>query len=493
MLIAGFEPINSVEQFDSIETDTSTFDTPGMIWNHTYYYEGAGRKIVDHFYSFKRVSDGFILLGGTFSFGSGEIEDTWLVKTNEEGVKQWENKISIGEDDTSTSIMVKQGGFYVIVGNCENIYTEAYEGAYMFSSTSTNGGLLWTKFYGETNHINDASKHLFSDIYKVTGRQDNSIWQMKTNYEGVPLWEKTYTYAGMKGEGDIVCWTSDGGSIIVGTLRLNTVGSKNSIILIKTDTNGNLEWNRFYGGDENDYPVAAQQTSDGGYVIAGNTESYASGDYGYDWWLIKTDENGNVQWEKTYGDASQDKCYDMKQTSDNGYILLGKNGTMYSLDHTILIKTDNLGNIENIKSFPFGGIPNCIEEGVEENQFLVAGSIDQTGWFFKCYMDSTGPECHIIHPFEGFYLNGNKILSLTRLTVTIGDVNIEVDNSDIDSGVEKIEIMINDEIKHTTLDPSSPYEWLWHETTPGIYTIKVIAYDNAGYITEDKVMVLDIF
>ena len=87
-----------------------------------YYYEGEGHPIVDHFKSFKRVNDGFILLGDTFSFGNGTVGDVWLVRTNEDGIKQWENKISIGEDDESEAIMVKQGGSYVVVGNSKEVY-----------------------------------------------------------------------------------------------------------------------------------------------------------------------------------------------------------------------------------------------------------------------------------------------------------------------------------------------------------------------------------
>jgi len=482
--------VDNFECKSTEDTKSLSIDTPGMIWNYTYYYEGEGHPIVDHFKSFKRVNDGFILLGDTFSFGNGTVGDVWLVRTNEDGIKQWENKISIGEDDESEAIMVKQGGSYVIVGNSEEVYYPGYEGSFMFSAASTNGVKVWTRQYGDTYHINDASKHFINDIYLATGVQDNHIWLMKTNYEGVPIWEKTYPYAGMRGVGYVVSWTSDGGSIIVGTLQLNSGGSNPDILLIKTDSNGNMQWNNYYGGDESDIPVSMQQTSDGGYIILGRTLSYGSGSS--DWWLIKTDASGNKLWDKTFGGTKPDYGHDVKQTSDGGYVVVGSIRSETNKIQTALIKTDSSGNLEKQKIFS-GGLPYCVEEAEEYNQYYCAGAYGGRGWFFKCYLDSTPPDCELINPKNGLYLKGIKILPMTGLTVTIGDAIIDIETEDIGSGIEKIEIYINDEIKHTALTPSSNYEWLWHETTVGIYTIRVVAYDNAGYYTEDETIILDIF
>ena len=206
LLIFGFIPVNSdnieytlenpfeiaVDNFECKSTEVTkslSIDTPGMIWNYTYNY-GSGH-ISDKFDSFIRyVNDGFILQGDTYSFGNGTVGDVWLVRTNEDGIKQWENKISIGEDDDSVAIMVKQSGSYVIVGNSRPEYYPSYEGSFMFSAASTNGVKLWTRLYGDTFSISDASTHSFNDIYLVTGRKDNHIWLMKTNYEGVPIWER---------------------------------------------------------------------------------------------------------------------------------------------------------------------------------------------------------------------------------------------------------------------------------------------------------------
>ena len=91
--------------------------------------------------------------------------------------------------------------------------------------------------------------------------------------------------------------------------------------LVKTDANGNKEWNKTFGGTDPDWARSVQQTSDGGYIIAGLTESYGAGSH--DFWLIKTDSNGNKEWDKTFGGIGYDEAYSVQQTSDGGYILVG--------------------------------------------------------------------------------------------------------------------------------------------------------------------------
>ena len=130
--------------------------------------------------------------------------------------------------------------------------------------------------------------------------------------------------------------TSDGGYALLGYTFPNPIGNINSW-LVKTDANGNMEWNKTYGGTSSDYAKALVQTIDGGYALAGSTESFGAG--AADYWLVKSDAEGNVQWNKTYGGTGDDKAEALVQTSDGGYALAGGSGSFGTADFW-LVKTD---------------------------------------------------------------------------------------------------------------------------------------------------------
>ena len=132
-------------------------------------------------------------------------------------------------------------------------------------------------------------------------------------------WIKTFGGHG-NDYGNSVQRTSDGGYIIAGSTSSYGAGGSDAW-LIKTDSNGKKEWSKTFGGSASDSANSVQQTPDGGYIIAGYTSSYGAG--GGDAWLIKTDSNGNEQWNKTFGGAGNDYGNSVDQTSDGGYTVVG--------------------------------------------------------------------------------------------------------------------------------------------------------------------------
>ena len=114
--------------------------------------------------------------------------------------------------------------------------------------------------------------------------------------------------------------TSDDGYIIVGSTESYGSGGKDAW-LIKIDTDNEVNWEKTFGGQEDDIGHSVQQTSDGGYIIAGFTESFGEGKPQLpDIWLIKTDSNGDKMWEQTFGGDDYDYAHSIQQTSDGGYI-----------------------------------------------------------------------------------------------------------------------------------------------------------------------------
>jgi len=206
----------------------------------------------------------------------------------------------------------------------------------------------------------------------------------------------TRTFGGGQYEwGRKVQQTNDGGYIILGE-TLSFGAGNFDIWLIKTDYNGYIEWDETYGGLDEDRGYSIQQTNDNGYIIGGTTASYGMGMY--DFWLIKIDVNGNVEWENTYGGTGWEWCYSVQQTTDGGYITVGaKDPSSMGLFDVWLIKTDSFGNSEWTKTFEGDSADygTFVQQTVDEGYIIVgdtysygAGSRDI--WLIKT--DENGNE-----------------------------------------------------------------------------------------------------
>jgi len=314
----------------------------------TSFAKTYGGTDYDWAFAVQQTLDGeYILAGGTYSFGAGSY-DIFLIKTDANGNISWAKTYGGTYWDVAYSVQQTSDGGYIVAG--WTYYFGAGSDDIFLINTDANGNINWAKTYGGTGSDRAYSVQQTSDggyivagvTYSFSG---GGVFLMKTDANGNIIWAKTY-------EGTVafsVQQTFDGGYIVAG--RIDSFGAGGSdIFLIKTDANGNVSWAKTYGGTSWDEAFSVQQTSDGGYIVAGYTISFGAGSY--DIFLIKTDANGNISWAKTYGGTSSDWAYSVQQTSDGGYIVAGWT-TSFGAGGSdfFLIKTDANGNISWAKTY----------------------------------------------------------------------------------------------------------------------------------------------
>jgi hypothetical protein len=231
-------------------------------------------------------------------------------------------------------------GGYIIIGNVviwpsNNVDAELIK-------IDSNGNLTWAKIIGNGgpdggNYVTQTSDGGYI-ITGTTGYPATNITLVKSDSTGNITWAKIFNSA--YDVGNCVRQTSDGGYIIVGYTGLGPF-NYNDVYLIKTDSSGNLLWSKTYGGTNEDEGYSVQQTSDGGYIIAGASYSFGAGNY--DAYLIKTDSAGNVLWSNVFGGPNSDSFNSVQRTTDGGYVLAGISYSFGMTSLAYVVKTDSLG------------------------------------------------------------------------------------------------------------------------------------------------------
>jgi len=319
-----------------IKTDVSG-DT---LWTKTY-----GGVDWDYGYSVAQTTDeGYIVTGRTSSYSVSE--DVYLIKTDASGNTLWTRTYGGSfNNDWGNSVAQTTDGGYIIAG-----WTNSYGvgGDVYLIKTNTSGDTLWTKTYGGINidwgnsvaQTTDGGYIIAGYTYSY-GAGNDDVYLIKTNSSGDTLWTRTYGGADQDW-GNSVVQTTDGGYIITGDTYSYGAGG-GDIYLIKTDALGNSLWTKTYGGTIYDEGNSVAQTTDGGYIIAGQTNSYGAG---IDVYLIKTGVSGDTLWTKTYGGTDIDGGYSVAQSADSGYIVAGATASYGAGgDDVYLVKTDANGNV----------------------------------------------------------------------------------------------------------------------------------------------------
>jgi hypothetical protein len=360
-------------------------------WSRTYGgpYGEEARSLV------QTGDGGYAVAGWTVNFTFGNV-DVWLVKTDVDGIMEW-NRTYVDEDsdEEARSVIQTSDGGYVVAGKTYSdglhdavvIRTDANgdavgcgffggaggdqafsvleaDGGYVFAghtdSFSLNsdfwlvkldsgGDVVWNRTYG--GDLSEEARSLVQTTdggYALAGHAglfEYNAWLVKTDASGIILWNKTYwPYTAGNRLVHSLVQTTDSGFALAGGRTV--VGSGTDFWLLKTDVNGDAQWDQTYGGDS---AFAVVQTVDGGYALSGYTSSYGAG--GSDFWLVRTDASGVVLWNQTYGGTLNDYSWSMIGTTDEGYAMAGVTYSFEDRDGDFwVVKTDENGIVPELPS-----------------------------------------------------------------------------------------------------------------------------------------------
>ena len=271
-----------------------------------------------------QTSDGgYAITGLTQSFGTGE-DDVYVVKLDVNGNLQWNRTIGGKKEDWGSLLIQTSDGGYAIAGTTTSfgageadIYLVKLDGNGNLQRTRTIGGPKSDEGYSLIQ-TSDGGYAIAGDT-KSFGAGEADVYVVKLDASGNLQWTKTIGGPASE-EGNSLIQTADGGYAIAGSTKSFGAG-REDVYVVKLDANGNLQWTKTIGGPKGDEGYSLIQTSDGGYAITGESSSFGAGKAVV--YVIKLDANGNLQWTKTIGGPDSEEGVYLIQTSDGGYAIAG--------------------------------------------------------------------------------------------------------------------------------------------------------------------------
>jgi uncharacterized delta-60 repeat protein len=284
--------------------------------------------------------------GSTYSFGAGNF-DFWVLKLNADGTVAWQKTYGGASADWGNYIQQTADGGYIVAGYTDSFGAGASD--LWILKLNADGTIAWQKTYGGTGADSANAVQQTADGGYIVAGYTNSFgegrgdfWILKLNADGTIAWQKTYGTAGYE-FGFSIQQTSDGGYIVAGNTDSSVTGNYDFWIL-KLNVDGTAAWQKTYGGTGADSANAVQQTADGGYIITGYTYSFGAG--GGDFWILKLNADGTVAWQKAYGGTDNEEAYSIRQTTDSGYIVAGYTDSFDAGGGDFwVMKLDSNGNI----------------------------------------------------------------------------------------------------------------------------------------------------
>lgn len=392
---------------------------PNILWQRT-----IGGSAFEFFNCINQTVDGGYILGGaSISDISGDKTensnghyDMWILKLDGNGEIEWQNSIGGDAPDDLHSIQLTPDGGYIAIGESSSGIsgdkTENSRGSDDFWAVKldASGNVEWDRTFGGSDLDWFPQIRVSNNGYYVCGvslsdisgdKTENAIgeddfWLLKLDTAGYIVWQKTIGGANTDFLYSMAA-TSDAGCVLGGFSNSDISGDKTEnskggydFWIVKVDTNGNIEWDKTIGGAEGDILNSMIQTSDNGYLLGGESSSNISGDKTEnsqgrsDYWIVKLDSTGAIEWQNTIGGSEFDRAYSAYQTEDGGYVIGGSSNSNISGDKTEngqggsdfwIVKINSVGIIEwqNNIGGDGGDVPRSIIQS-SDGSYLIAGN-----------------------------------------------------------------------------------------------------------------------
>ena len=321
---------------------TVSYSAP--FWAKTY-----GGSDADNAWAIQKTIDGGYIIGGyTWSFGIGGC-DFWVLKLLNNGEVDWQKTYGGSDFDYVWYIHQTMDGGYIVAGSTYSFGAGTLDSWVL--KLDSSGNIAWQKTYwGSGPDYANCIQQTMDGGYIVAGYTSSygagglDSLVLKLDSSGGITWQKTYG-GGSNDRAHSIQQTKDGGYIMAGTTKSFGAGGYD-ILVFKLGNDGDVAWQKTYGGSGNDEAYSIQQTKDGGYIVAGCTSSYGAGCL--DFWMLKLDSSGGITWQKTYGGSEDDEAYSIQQTKDGGYVVAGATYSFGAGGSDIwVLKLDCVGEIHD--------------------------------------------------------------------------------------------------------------------------------------------------
>jgi len=343
-----------------------------IAWKKTFEFseENIGQDIIT-------TNDQGYLIGGYIHETTDEF---FLLKLSNSGEKQWNSTWgSIGEDRIFSIIETDDG--YFAIGDSYSYITQDFN--ILLVKFNKTGKYLWHKAYGgeRDDHArkiiktDDNNYAIIGYSNSFTETYDYQVLFKKIDSDGESIWTKIYGGDGNDRGFDVI-QTSNDDFVLTGDTNSFDANSTDTWI-VRIDSEGNVKWHRYYGGSRLDIGQKIIETNNGDLVITGYTDSYGAGSF--DGFLLKTDQDGEKIWYRTYGEKDEEILKQIIKCNDQGFILTGYKKNTLSYDF-YLVKTNREGYVEwtDTHNSLYDDEFSFSSEKVSEDNYVLAGAIQKT-------------------------------------------------------------------------------------------------------------------